>query len=87
LYHGSSAQSTPSSAFTEAPSSTSLILQPRGLQGNPQMEIPSMLPRLSSPFAHFSLPALLFFVAYYLQYYMGRTHAFSCSEEQTWQCL
>jgi hypothetical protein len=46
-----------------------------------------MLPRLSSPFAHFSLPALLFFVTYYLQYYMGRTHAFSCSEEQTWQCL
>ena len=40
LYHGSSAQSTPSSAFTEAPSPTSLTLQPRGLQGNPQMEIP-----------------------------------------------
>src|SRR5262249_7602132 len=39
LYHGSSAQSTPSSAFTEAPSPTSLTLQPRGLQGNPQMEI------------------------------------------------
>jgi hypothetical protein len=40
LYHGSSAQSTPSSAFTEAPSPTSLTRQPRGLQGNPQMEIP-----------------------------------------------
>src|SRR4029450_216226 len=40
LYHGSSAQSTPSSAFTEAPSPTSLTLQLRGLQGNPQMEIP-----------------------------------------------
>src|SRR5215831_19708896 len=40
LYHGSSAQSTPSSAFTEAPSLTSLTLQPRGLQGHPQMEIP-----------------------------------------------
>ena len=35
LYHGLSAQSTPSSAFTEAPSPTSLTLQPRGLQGNP----------------------------------------------------
>jgi hypothetical protein len=46
-----------------------------------------MLPLLSSPFAHFFLPALLFFVVYYLQYYMGRTHAFSCSGEQAWQCL
>jgi hypothetical protein len=40
LCHGSSAQSTSSSAFIEAPSPTSLTLQLRGLQGNPQMEIP-----------------------------------------------
>jgi hypothetical protein len=40
FYHTSPAQSTLSSAFAGARSPTSLTLEPRGLQGNPQMEIP-----------------------------------------------
>src|SRR5215831_10036039 len=40
LYHVSSAQSTPSSAFTQARSSPSLTLEPRGLQASRKMEIP-----------------------------------------------
>jgi hypothetical protein len=41
-----------------------LTLEPRGRQDNPQMEIPSMLPLLSSPFSHFFLPSLLFLKSY-----------------------
>src|SRR5215475_10898416 len=40
LYHVSSAQSPPSSAFTQARSSPSLTLEPRGLQASRKMEIP-----------------------------------------------
>jgi hypothetical protein len=43
FYHTSPAQSTLSSAFAGARSPTSLTLEPRGLQGNPQMEIPIRL--------------------------------------------
>ena len=39
-YHVSSAQSTPSSAFTQVRSSPSLTLEPRGLQASRKMEIP-----------------------------------------------
>jgi hypothetical protein len=40
FYHIPPTISTPSSAFTGAPAPTSLIFEPRGLQGNPQMGIP-----------------------------------------------
>ena len=40
FYHIPPTTSTPSSALTGARSPTSLTLAPRGLQGNPQMQIP-----------------------------------------------
>src|SRR2546426_1188908 len=40
FYHISPTTSTPSSALTGARSPTPLTLEPRGRQGNPQMEIP-----------------------------------------------
>src|SRR5215470_163975 len=40
LYHVSPPQSTPSSAFTDARSSPSLTLEPRGLQASRKMQIP-----------------------------------------------
>src|SRR5919199_540369 len=49
LYHVSPPQSTPSSAFTEARSSPSLTLEPRGLQASRKMQIPSMLPAVVKP--------------------------------------
>jgi hypothetical protein len=47
--------------FTGARSLTRLTLVPWGREGNLKMQIPSMLPLLSSPFIHFFLPSLLFF--------------------------
>ena len=41
FYHIWPTTSTPLSALTRAHSHTSLTLEPRGLQGNPQMEIPT----------------------------------------------
>src|SRR5215510_3567895 len=40
FYHGSPPQSTPASAFTEAPSPTSLTRKSRGLPGSRKMKIP-----------------------------------------------
>src|SRR4029450_2176430 len=50
FYHTSPAQSTLSAAFAGARSPTSLTLEPRGLQGNPQMEIPIRSRTTERPF-------------------------------------
>jgi hypothetical protein len=52
----------------ECSSPTSLTLEPRGRQGNPQMEFPSMFPLLSSLFLHYFLPSPLFYKSHILQY-------------------
>ena len=64
FYHIPPTISTPSSACPGVCSPTSLAFELWGRQGNPQMEIPSMLPLLSSLFSHFFLPSLLFLKSY-----------------------
>jgi len=52
FYHASRSESTPH-RFAPCLLTPSLALETQGVQGGSKMKFPSMLPLLSSPFAHF----------------------------------